>query len=341
MLRPTSNPPNRFDARSLEWFEPPDPARLQLFEDDSKQILAHNESPDLWHRWSLNPYRGCMHACAYCYARPTHEYLGWGAGTDHDTKILVKSRAPLLLERAFDAPSWKGETVLFSGNTDCYQPVEYRYGLTRACLEVCLQYKNPVAIITKSALIERDVDVLAELARHSRLRVIFSIPFLDPELARAIEPGTPTPARRLRAMAALHDAGVPVAVNIAPLIPGLNDREIPAILKACREAGADQAMMMLLRLPGAVEKIFPERLREALPTRAAGVLARLERARPGGVQENRPGIRFQGHGEEWESTRRLFHLWERKLGYKTVKREEEASPFRRPVKVGGQLGLFG
>lgn len=347
MLRPIANPPSRFDPREVVWELPPDLARLTVYEDDTRSILSRNDSPDLWHRWSLNPYRGCMHACAYCYARPTHEYLGFGAGTDHDTRILVKPRAAALLREAFDPPSWVGETVLFSGNTDCYQPLEYRWELTRACLQVCLEYRNPVAIITKSALIERDTELLAALAREARAQVVFSIPFLDPKLARAVEPGAPSPQRRLAAMRHLHAAGVPVAVNVAPVIPGLNDREIPGILKAAAEAGARRAAMILVRLPGPVEGIFAERLRAELPTRAEGVLARLTRARAGALGESRFGERMRGHGQEWEATRALFDLWARKLGLDADAGESSAtpdhlearSPFRRPG-AGVQLGLF-
>ncbi len=354
MLRAIANPVARFDARELVWEVPPDLARLTVYEDDTRSILSKNESPDLWHRWSLNPYRGCMHACAYCYARPTHEYLGFGAGTDHDTKILVKPRAAALLREEFDHRAWLGETILFSGNTDCYQPLEYRWGLTRACLEVCLEYRNPVAIITKAALIERDVDVLARLATEAKVQVVFSVPFWDADVARAIEPGTPSPQRRVEAMRRLHEAGVPVAVNVAPVIPGLNDRDIPAILRACAEAGAGHAAMILVRLPGPVEEVFSARLRATLPTRAEGVLARLARAREGRLQEARFGERMSGHGEEWAATKQLFELTCRRLGLRTHTGESSATPsfadkkaepvagstFRRPG-TGTQLGLFG
>ena len=350
MLRPVANPPSRFESSFVEWDIPPEPARLQVYEDDSQSVLARNESPDLWHRWSLNPYRGCLHACAYCYARPSHEYLGFGAGSDHDTKILVKRNAAALLERAFDAPSWTGETVLFSGNTDCYQALEYRYRLTRACLEVCLRYRNPVAIITKSALVERDLDLLVALHREARVHVILSIPFHDPVTCRAIEPGTPSPARRYEAVRALSAAGIPVGVNIAPVIPGLNDRDIPAILQHARAAGARRASRILLRLPGPVEAIFVERLREQLPGRAEGVLARLRRARGGELHEARFGKRMTGEGEEWAAATQLFDVWYRRLGYdpwEDHERDASGKPigppttFCRPARPGDQLRLFG
>lgn len=346
MLRPIANPPHRFDATVVvhergEWDEPAALAKLTVFEDDTRNILSKNTSPDLWHRWSINPYRGCMHACSYCYARSTHPYLGFGAGTDHDTKILVKPRAPELLEAAFESPSWSGEVVLFSGNTDCYQPLEHRWRLTRRCLEVCLRYRNPVSVITKAALIERDVDVLSALAREVRLHVTFSIPFLDPETCRQVEPGTPSPERRFRAMAALSAAGIRVGVNIAPVIPGLNDRDIPGILKEAHAAGARHAGMMLVRLAPDVRPVFEERLRATLPGRADGVLARLSRAREGNIEEGRFGERMKGHGEEWAATERLFEIWTEKLGYQSWREEKHETTFRRPGKAGDQLKLFG
>lgn len=347
MLRSIANPPGRFDPTAIEWIEPPDLARLQVFEDHSRQILARNDSPDLSFRWSVNPYRGCMHACTYCYARPSHEYLSFGAGTDFETKIVVKPDAPALLRAAFEAPAWKGESVLFSGNVDCYQPLEYRYRLTRACLEVCAAYRNPVALITKGALVERDVDVLRKLRAESRVRVLFSIPFWDPEVGRAMEPGAPSPARRLRAMRTLADAGIPVGVNVAPVIPGLNDRDIPRILTAAREAGATRAGMILVRLAGSVAPYFEQTLRERLPGRAESVLARIRRARGGRLATPGFGERMRGTGPEWEAIEALFDVWTRKLGYDLPAgggaepaREEPPTAFRRP---GGsrQIGLFG
>lgn len=316
-------------------------ARLQIFEDHSRQILSHNDSPDLRHRWSLNPYRGCMHACAYCYARASHEYLGFGAGTDHDVKILVKPRAPELLAEAFDHPSWVGEPVLFSGNTDCYQPLEHRYRLTRRCLEVCLRYRNPAWLITKSALVARDVDLLSALHAEARVHVVLSIPFADAETARKIEPGAPSPERRFQALEALARAGVPVGINIAPVFPGLNDRDIPRLLRRAAEAGARSAGYILVRLVGAVEAVCVERLREAFPTRAEVLLRRIRRARGGELGSTRFGERMRGSGEEWEVVHDLFHLWCERLGLNPSLGEEEPPPstFRRPGS-GVQLGLF-
>lgn len=339
MFRPAANPPSRFEELTLAWDEAAPPARLRVYDDDSKSVLSKNDSPDLPFTWSLNPYRGCSHACTYCYARPSHEYLGFGAGTDFETRILVKRDAAALLAAAFDAPSWLGERILFSGNTDCYQPLEHRLGLTRACLEVCLRYRNPVALITKSNLIERDVALLADLHRVATARVTFSIPYIDPALARHIEPGAPTPARRLRALGTLAAAGIPVGVNLGPVIPGLNDREIPAVLTAAREAGATWANLILVRLPGSVAPYFEARLREELPTRAEGVLARIRRARGGGLNEARFGERFRGKGEEWAATKRLFDVWSARLGYGAWLGEAGPSTFRRP-NHGAQVSLF-
>lgn len=340
MFRRTANPPSRFEEVTVRWDDDAPPARLRVYADDSKGILAKNDSPDLPFTWSLNPYRGCTHACIYCYARPSHEYLGFGAGSDFDSRILVKHAAPTLLAAAFDAPGWAGERVLVSGNTDCYQPVELRYGLTRACLEVFLRYRNPVALITKSHLVARDAPLLAALHREAGVRVTLSVPYVDPVLARAVEPGAPTPARRLAAMRALADAGVPVGVNVAPVIPGLNDREIPAVLKAARAAGASWASMILVRLPGPVAPWFEARLREALPARAEGVLARIRRARGGGLNDPRFGSRMTGSGEEWDAARQLFDVWWRRLGYTDTSWEDAPTRFRRPDEAR-QLGLFG
>lgn len=313
----------------MEWDEAP-PARLRVYDDASRSILSKNDSPDLPFTWSVNPYRGCSHACIYCYARPTHEYLGFGAGTDFDTRILVKRDAPRLLARAFDAPSWAGDRILFSGNTDCYQALEHRLGITRACLLVCLRYQNPIAVITKSNLIERDVELLAELNRVSSVHAVLSIPYVDPVLARAVEPGAPTPARRLRAVRTLVDAGIPVGVNVAPVIPGLNDREIPGVLKAAREAGASFASMIMVRLPGPVAPWFEERLKDALPSRAEGVLARIRRGRGGKLNDARFGSRFAGSGQEWEATEQLFRVWKAKLGYGPHPSTAGPSAFSRP-----------
>ncbi len=224
--------------------------------------------------FGLNPYRGCQHACSYCEARRRHELLGFGAGTDFDSKIVVKPRAPDLLREAFDRPSWKGDVVVFSGATDCYQPLEASYRLTRRCLEVCAEYNNPVAIITKGALIERDIDVLRRLHDTARVTISISIPIWDAEAARRIEPLVPTPQRRILIIERLAKAGLDVGVSIAPLIPGLGEEGVPKILEAAKSAGASRAVLSLLRLPAPVDLVFAHRLRQDLPLRADRILAR-------------------------------------------------------------------
>src|SRR5579885_3516700 len=225
------NLPNRFDKIHLE----PDPdwnpddqpfPTTQFLRDLTTTIIATNDSPDVGFEASVNPYRGCEHGCIYCYARPTHEYLGFSAGLDFERRLVVKEDAPALLRATFLAPRWEPQVVALSGNTDCYQPIERRLGLTRRCLEVFLEFRNPVAVVTKSALVARDADVLGALAAHGAAHVLVSVTTLDPELARRMEPRAAQPARRLEALATLAAAGVPVGVLLGPVIPGLNDAEI-------------------------------------------------------------------------------------------------------------------
>ena len=337
MPRPVSNPPNPFDRFRVELFEP-ELARLEVSEEHAKSALSKNESPDVPFRWSVNPYRGCQHACAYCYARPTHQYLGLGAGTDFDRKIVVKTNLPELLERELARRSWRGEPVTFSGVTDAYQPLEARYGLTRRCLEVCLARRNPVAIVTKSALVRRDADLLVELARRADVRVFVSIPFGDPVTARAIEPGTPTPAERFETLRVLSEAGIPTGFALAPLIPRLNDADIPAQLERARESGARAAFLLLLRLPAEVEDVFRERLQQAFPERASAVLSALAEMRGGRLKESRFGERMRGHGPRFQIVQDLFFLHCRRLGLETGGDERLAS--MRPKPGGGQGFLF-
>jgi DNA repair photolyase len=342
-VRPVSNPPNPWASHEVEYLDETPPARVEVYEDHTREILAHNDSPDVGFSWSVNPYRGCLHACAYCYARPGHEYLSFGAGTDFDTKIVVKPRAPELLRAAFDRPSWKGETVVFSGVTDCYQPLEASYRLTRGCLEVCAEYRNPVGIITKSPLVERDRDVLGELARHARAHVMVSIPFFDPERARAIERQVVPPARRFRTVERLAAAGIPVGVMVAPIIPGLSDEDVVQVLEAAKAAGATGAGYVLLRLPGAVAKVFEERVREAFPQRAEKILHRIRDTRGGGLYDPRWGLRQKGEGVYAETVRALFEGAARRLGLLRDAGPDDGdapSPFRRPARTGDQLDLL-
>src|SRR5881396_1547208 len=281
------NPPNPYESLHREWLEPPPAVRVQVFEDDTRSILSRNDSPDLSFRWSVNPYRGCFHACAYCYPRPSHEYLGFGAGTDFESKLVVKPEAGSLLREAFLRPSWVGELVVFSGVTDCYQPVEASLGLTRACLEVCAEFRNPVAIITKGALVLRDLDLLRRLHQEAAIRVFLSIPFVDDPTARKVEPQAPSITKRLATLKTIAEAGIPTGVSIAPVIPGLNDDHMFEILQNARDAGARTAFYSLLRLPGSVEPVFLERMAAAFPDRIKKITHRLQEVRGGVLNTSR------------------------------------------------------
>ncbi len=271
------NPPNRFERVRVEddWEqldaadEPPDERRVatQFLPNDTGRLITENDSPDVPFRYSINPYRGCEHGCAYCYARPGHEMLGMNAGLDFETRILVKFDAPQRLRAELAADGWRGEHIAISGVTDCYQPAERKFRLTRGCLEVLLEARQALGIITKNALVCRDLDLLADLAARNLAHVYVSVTTLDAELARRMEPRTATPEARLRAIRALADAGVPVGVMAAPVIPGLNDQELPAILERAREAGARSAGSLLVRLPLAVRPIFEEWLARTIRTR--------------------------------------------------------------------------
>lgn len=335
-----SNPPNPWASTEVEYLEDTPRARPQVYEDQTQEIVSRNNSPDVGFDFSVNPYRGCMHGCAYCYARPSHEYLSFGAGTDFDTKIVIKRDAARLLRKTFDRPSWRGDAVVFSGVTDCYQPLEASYRLTRACLEVCAEYRNPVGIITKAPLIERDLDVLTELARNAHLRVTVSVPFWSQERARAIEPGVATPRRRMQIIATLAAAGIAVGVNVAPIVPGLDD-ELGTLLEAARDAGATYAGYVLLRLPGSVKEVFETRLRRELPLTADKVLHRIRETRGGGLYDPRFGVRGRGEGPYAQMLGTLFETTCRKLGL--ARRPVEAAvpdTFRRPSRPQPQLSLF-
>jgi len=318
-LKLLSNPPNPYLSEHREYLEEPPPqVRLEVFEERGKSILSENDSPDIPFRWSINPYRGCQHACAYCYARPTHEYVGWGAGTDFETRIVVKTNAAELLRAAFARPSWRNERVCFSGVTDCYQPLEAAYRLTRACLEVCRDFANPVSIVTRSFLIRRDVDVLRELHERGGVEIFISIPFADDRTARLIEPQAAVPSRRLEAVRILSQFGLPVSVMVAPIIPGLNDTEIPTILLRAAQAGAKSAGYTALRLPGSVAPVFLERLRAAMPLRADRVEARIREMRGGGLNNSAFGARMRGEGKYWQSIRSLFKVSLHRYGLRDI-----------------------
>ncbi len=336
-LRRLSNPPNPWHTSHHEYLGEPPSIPLTIYEEDAKSVLSENKSPDLGFRYSVNPYRGCYHGCAYCYARVTHQYLDFGAGTDFDRRIVVKKNAPELLRDAFEKRSWRGELIAFSGATDCYQPIEASYRLTQQLLELCHEYRNPVAIITKSVLIRRDVELLAAIAREAHLSVYLSIPFANDATARAIEPTAPAPTARFAAIRALANAGVEVGVAVAPIIPGLNDDQIVEVLERAREAGATKAFRILLHLSKEVRTVFEERLQETLPLRYERVMASLKDSRGGRTANPEFGSRFVGSGPRWQATDQLFEVACRRLGL-NARRESEAyreafassSTFRRP-----------
>ncbi len=337
-MRRISNPPNPFDSQHRDLLEPAGIARLTLYTDDSREILSRNDSPDLPFRWSVNPYRGCFHACAYCYARPSHEYWGFGAGTDFETKLVVKKEAPHLLRQAFEKPSWQGELILFSGNTDCYQPLEAEYALTRACLEACADYRNPVGIITKGSLVLRDLDVLMRLHREAWVSVYFSIPFSSDEMARRVEPHAPSITKRFAAMKALSDAGIPTGISIAPVIPGLNEDDIPDLLDRAYRSGARTATHSLLRLSGSLESVFLDRMGEAFPERIGKIANRLREVRGGALTESRFFARQEGQGPYWELIQQLFDLARRRAGFTDDLISGIPQTFRRPGVE--QMALF-
>jgi DNA repair photolyase len=344
------NPPNRFEPvefipdgdtldADLAEDELPLP-RTQFLRDTTKSIIARNDSPDVGFEASINPYRGCEHGCIYCYARPFHEYLGMSAGVDFETKILVKEDAPELLRRELQKKSWEPEVIAISGVTDPYQPVERRLRITRRCLEVLAEFRNPVTLITKNHLVTRDVDVLADMAQWNGVAVNLSITTLDPELQRVMEPRTSIPARRLHAVETLAKAGVPVGIMVAPIVPGITDEEMGDILQAARDAGAQWAGWVMLRLPHAVAPLFEDWLTHHFPERKEKVLNRVRAMRGGKLYNAKWGERARGTGEFADQTNALFKALRRKVGYGEERRPPlNTNEFRRP-HPHGQMGLF-
>jgi DNA repair photolyase len=346
-----SDPANRFlavhaepDDAHWEWDpqDRPDPAQrsVEYLIDEAQSIVSENQSPDIPFRYSLNPYRGCSHGCAYCYARNTHEYLGLSAGIDFETKIFVKPSAARLFRDFLARPSWVPEEVAFSGVTDCYQPAERRYRLTRACLEVALACRQPVGIVTKNALVVRDLDLLREMAALRLVHVHVSVTTLDAELARVMEPGTSIPSARLRAIELLSAAGVPTRVMVAPIIPGLNDAEIPAILAAAAAAGARDAAYILLRLPLTVAPVFQEWLSRTQPLKAAKIEGLIRTTRDGALSQSAWGERMRGNGPFAEQVRQLFRVCVQKSGLNQPLPPHDFSRFQPPADGSGQLLLF-
>jgi DNA repair photolyase len=339
----STNPANRFESLSVD----PDPDEqpddevpaltTRFYRDFSRTIIAHNDSPDVGFESSVNPYRGCEHGCIYCYARPTHEYLGFSAGLDFESRIMVKEDAPELLAAELSSPRWKPQTLVMSGVTDPYQPVERRLKVTRRCLEVLARFRNPVGIITKNQLVTRDLDLLVELAMHDAAAVNISVTSIDPKLQRILEPRASSPHARLEAITCLRKARVPVGVMVAPIIPGLTDHEVPAILQACADAGAQFAGYIVVRLPFAVAPLFERWLAEHFPDRKEKVLGRIRHLR-GGDRLNDPRFnsRMRGEGVFAEQIRALFEVGCRRAGLGERPRLSTAG-FRRPNE---QLRLF-
>ncbi|HKS36736.1 MAG TPA: PA0069 family radical SAM protein [Verrucomicrobiae bacterium] len=337
------NPPNRFEKIALEpdpdWYDPDEPVpSTQFFKDRSNSIINYNDSPDVGFEASVNPYRGCEHGCIYCYARPFHEFLGFSSGLDFESKIMVKEDAPELLRRELASPKWKPRVIAMSGVTDCYQPVERKLKLTRRCLEVLVEFQNPVGIVTKNHLVTRDLDVLAELARHQAAAVFVSVTTLDPDLRKVMEPRTSPPVSRLSAIETLARAGIPVGIMVAPVIPGLTDHEIPAIISAAVRAGARFAGRVIVRLPHAVAPLFESWLARHFPDRKDKVLNRIRAMRGGELNDPRFGSRMEGEGIFAEQIQNLFQVACRKAGIENNHLELSTAAFRR--SAGAQLSLF-
>jgi DNA repair photolyase len=338
------NPPNRFEHLRLErdedWNPEEDPSpRTQFLRDKSQSIIAYNDSPDIGFEASINPYRGCEHGCIYCYARPFHEYLGFSSGLDFETKIMVKEDAPQLLRKELASPKWKPKMIAISGVTDCYQPVERKLKLTRRCLQVLAEFRNPVGLVTKNVLVTRDIDVLGELAKYQAAQVFISLTTLDTELRKVMEPRTSPPAARLSAIRALAQAGIPVGALIAPVIPGLTDHELPALVEAAAEAGARTAGYVILRLPHGVAPMFERWLETHFPDRKDKVLNRVRAMRGGKLYESAFGKRMRGEGIFADQIDSLFEVARRKYGLTECLPELSTAAFRKPP--GAQLDLFG
>ncbi|MBP2228931.1 DNA repair photolyase [Azospirillum agricola] len=319
---------------------PDEPVRTLLFDDSARTVISRNTSPDIVFERSVNPYRGCEHACVYCFARPTHAYLGLSPGLDFETRIFRKARAAELLATELRARSYVCKPLALGANTDPYQPVEREQRITRAILEVCRDFNQPVMVITKSALVLRDLDILAPMAERRLVNVALSLTTLDRDLARRLEPRASAPPRRLAAMRELTAAGVPVAVLASPMIPGLNDHELEAILAAAAEAGAVQANHILLRLPLEIKDLFEEWLREHAPNRADRVLSLIRQCREGELYRSRFGSRMKGTGPVAELLSQRFRLACRRLGLNGRDADLNCADFRPPPAPGDQLTLL-
>ena len=342
--------PNRFEKLALD-LDPdvvqadpdaegealPNP-KTTFYDDTTESIIVRNDSPDLSYSAGLNPYRGCEHGCAYCYARPYHEYLGFSAGLEFETKIMVKRRAAELLRRELLSPRYVPQVLGLSGVTDCYQPAERHFKITRSCLEVLAEFRHPVTIITKNFLVTRDLDLLRELASYHAVHVYLSVTTLNTDLAAKMEPRASLPSHRLRAMEMLARAGIPVGVSVAPIVPGLNDREIPSVLEAARSAGATSAAYTLLRLPYGVKDVFQEWLKLNFPEKLDRIIAAVRAVHGGKLNVSEFGARMSGEGNYADQIHRMFHVFRERLGFGHM-RELRTEHFRRPGEVQLSLGV--
>ncbi|MBX3460366.1 MAG: PA0069 family radical SAM protein [Planctomycetes bacterium] len=337
------NPPNRFErihvAPDPDTFDPDQPPpKTEYFWDDTKSIISWNDSPDLYFNAAINPYRGCEHGCVYCYARPFHEFLGYSAGLDFETKIHVKRNAAELLRRELMKPSWQPQVISISGVTDPYQPVEAKLRVTRSLLEVLAEFRNPVGVITKNALITRDIDLLSDLARHGAAGAAVSITTLREDVARVLEPRTSTIQKRFDAVRQLSQAGIPVSVMLAPIIPGLTDEDIPGLVARAAQAGAKRVTLLPVRLPHAVGPIFEQWLETHFPGHKEKVLRRIRETRGGELNDGRFKSRMTGQGTRADHLHELFHVAVHKHGLNTDRAEWSAAAFRRPGETRGMFG---
>ena len=342
-----SNESSRYDQQKLVNFddgwgredEEPAPIKTEIIRDTTRTIIARNDSPDISFSQSINPYRGCEHGCIYCFARPTHAYLGFSPGIDFESKLLVKPDAARLLEAELRKPSYKPQIIAMGTNTDPYQPIEREWRVTRSILQVLWEFKNPVAIVTKSALVARDIDILAPMAAEGLAKVSLSVTTLDRKLARIMEPRAATPEKRLQTLRALSAAGIPTGVMTAPIIPALNDEEMEAILAAAADAGVAHAGYTLLRLPLEIKDLFREWLEAQVPGRAKHVMSLIRSMRGGKDYDSNWGTRMSGTGPYADLIAQRFAIATRRLGLNQSRSSLDASKFRLPPKSGDQLAL--
>ncbi|MEM8957745.1 MAG: PA0069 family radical SAM protein [Pseudomonadota bacterium] len=342
-----SNASGRFEPLTREavldgWWVPDDlpPLRTEVSDERPRRVITRNTSPDISFDRSINPYRGCEHGCIYCFARPTHAFLGLSPGLDFETRLIARPEAPQVLARELGRPSYRPAPIAIGTNTDPYQPIERDRGIMRAILEVLRDHAHPVTIATKGCLIERDIDILAPMAADGLAQVGVSVTTLDRDLARRMEPRVPAPRRRLATIRALADVGIPVRAMVSPVIPGLTDHEVEPILEAAALAGARAATMIHLRLPLEVAGLFRDWLAEHEPGRAAKVMARVREANGGRDYDPQWGRRMRGQGVHAELLTRRFDLSRRRAGLSNDLPELDCSRFRVPVRPGDQLSLF-